>query len=481
MMCETMVFFPSPGIGHLIPMVELGKLILRHHPSFSITILITTPPFETGATAPYMSRVASEIQAITFIELPPVELSVTQIDHSLTFMFEWLLLCKPAVAQALQSISEKTVIRAFVMDSFCSTALDVATDLGVPAYFFYASAAAFLTVFLYFPELNKQNPGKFRDLACDLVLPGLPPLPPSLIPEVMQDRNKKVYEWFLYHSAKVPQGKGILLNSFEELEPLGLKALQALMDHTHGGVPRPPVYWIGPLVGGEDRSGGDNDTLQWLDSQPAGSVVFLSFGSVGRFSEAQIREIAVGLENSGQRFLWVVRSPPREDNDRTKRLRPSEPDLEELLPQGFLQRTADKGLVMKSWASQAAVLSCAAVGGFVSHCGWNSVLESVCAGVPMAAWPIYAEQAMNAFLMVGEMGLAVAVERGDDGFVKAEEVARCVRELMESEVGKRIRERMAAVKDSAARALRVGGSSLKNLEAMVNAGKHLPSSLETEA
>lgn len=91
------------------------------------------------------------------------------------------------------------------------------------------------------------------------------------------------------------------------------------------------------------------------------------------FSEEQLKEIAVGLEKSGERFLWVVRNPPELQNQ-------TEPDLESLLPEGFLNSTKNRGMVVKSWAPQVPVLNHKALGGFVTHCGWNSVLESVCAG-----------------------------------------------------------------------------------------------------
>ncbi|KAJ8621567.1 hypothetical protein MRB53_030096 [Persea americana] len=155
---------------------------------------------------------------------------------------------------------------------------------------------------------------------------------------------------------------------------------------------------------------------------------------MGLFSAAQLREIAVRLEMSGQRFLWVVRSPPSEDP--TKRFqRPPEPDLEALLPNGFLERTKGRGLVVKSWAPQMAVLGQDSVGAFVTHCEWNSVLEALTAGVPMLAWPLYAEQWLN------RVALAMPIEGVEKGWVVAEGVEKRVRGLMESEEGKALRER----------------------------------------
>jgi hypothetical protein len=192
-----------------------------------------------------------------------------------------------------------------------------------------------------------------------------------------------------------------------------------------------------------------------MDAQPDRSVVFLCFGSMGAFPKSQLDEIAVGLESSSQRFLWVVRSPrsPGESAD----------DLDAILPDGFLERTRDRGLVVKSWAPQVDVLRHRAAGAFVTHCGWNSPLEGVVAGLPLLCWPLYAEQGLNKVFIVEEMRLGVEVKRtlvGDEDVVKAEEVEAKVRWVMEESDGARaLRERAAAARDRATEALAEGGPS----------------------
>lgn len=123
--------------------------------------------------------------------------------------------------------------------------------------------------------------------------------------------------------------------------------------------------------------------LQWLDTQPESSVLYISFGSVAVLSLPQIQELAMGLEMSAERFLLVLRPP----------LNPEELPL---FPEGFEERTKGRGFVQIGWAPQLWVLSHRAVGGYLSHCGWNSTLEGVCRGLPILTWPIQAEQAMNA-------------------------------------------------------------------------------------
>jgi hypothetical protein len=134
------------------------------------------------------------------------------------------------------------------------------------------------------------------------------------------------------------------------------------------------------------------------------------------------------------------------------------------LPEGFLERTKEKGLVVRNWASQGAILRHDSIGGFVTHCGWNSVLEAVCEGVPMITWPLYAEQKLNRLILVQERKMALELNESKDGFVSGTELAERVKELMESEKGKAIRETILKMKKSAMEARGGGGSSLIDLK-----------------
>eukprot|EP00268_Persea_americana_P050352 TRINITY_DN5469_c0_g3_i2.p1 TRINITY_DN5469_c0_g3~~TRINITY_DN5469_c0_g3_i2.p1 ORF type:complete len:483 (+),score=70.82 TRINITY_DN5469_c0_g3_i2:272-1720(+) len=451
---ETIVLYPSPGIGHLISMVELGKSILELNPPFSITILITQASFNTGSTAPYVRSVESSFPSITFLHLPPISLPLdaSPSPHHEALIFRLLRLNNRLVHQSLLSLSLSSSVLVILYDLFCHPVLDVASQLHIPCYCFFSSGAACLATFLYFPTLHHLNPASFKDLQdAPLHFPGLPPVPASAMPLPMLDRNDEAYDGFVHVTGSLTKPDGILINTFDELEP---RALRAISDGSCvPDAPTPPIYCIGPLIAKEKGEGG-KECMHW----PSRSVVFLCFGSLGLFSAAQLKEIAVGLERSGQRFLWVVRSPPSEDP--SKRFLPTpEPDLEALLPDGFLERTKGRGLVLKSWAPQMAVLSHDSVGGFVTHCGWNSVLEALCAGVPMVAWPLYAEQRLNRVVMVEEMGLAMPMVGAEKGWVEAEEVEKRVRGLMESEEGKALRERTAEMRDKAMAALGEGGSS----------------------
>ncbi|KAF7146215.1 hypothetical protein RHSIM_Rhsim04G0083200 [Rhododendron simsii] len=223
--------------------------------------------------------------------------------------------------------------------------------------------------------------------------------------ECGEERKKRVKE--MSEKSKIAvrlrQTKGIMVNTFEELES---NAVRFLAENDKAQ----PVYPVGPVIhlvnnkNEEDEEA--TEIVKWLDNQPLSSVVFLCFGSMGCFGGDQLKEIAQAIERSGHRFLWSVRQPP----SKVKGGIPGEyQDLNQVLPQGFLECTKKIGKVI-GWAPQVAILSHKAVGGFVSHCGWNSTLESLWCGVPVATWPMHAEQQTNAFQLVRELRLAVDIK-----------------------------------------------------------------------
>ncbi|KAJ4962816.1 hypothetical protein NE237_022755 [Protea cynaroides] len=430
-------------------MVELGKLILRHyHHRFSVTILIGEGSLDTPDTTSFIRHISQTTDPITFHFLPFLSMkSSTHLNRA-----EYIRLNNPNLRQALQTISKTSRIRAFVIDFFSTPALTIASDLGIPTYYFITSGAIAVALFLYVPIIHNQINKSFKDIPTTHIhFPGLPPIPASYLPERVQDRESQAYSDFIQIGLNLRRSNGIIINTFECLEPTVIKAI------TDGfcvpDAPTPPLYCIGPLIASPKNERGKGETvnqcMSWLAAQPSQSVVFLSFGSEGVFSAAQVREIAIGLENSGQRFLWVVREPVSEDNNIHRSLEYKDPDLEALLPESFLNRTKERGFVVKSWAPQVAVLNHESVGGFVTHCGWNSVLEAVCAGVPMVAWPLYAEQRMNKVFLVEDMKLAMPMEESEDGLVTAVEVQKRVTALMNSEEGKLLREQSRKMKEEA--------------------------------
>ncbi|OAY77464.1 anthocyanidin 5,3-O-glucosyltransferase-like [Ananas comosus] len=472
-MKETVVLYPGMGVGHLTPMVELAKLFVRRGFASVAVVAVESPFPGAPSMEPVISRLSSSHPAssISFHLLPRVAYTPPPPGgNPFAGMFDVLRLNNPALLSLVRSLSPPP--RALVLDFFCTDALDVAAELALPAYFFFSSGAANLAVFLHLPH-DPAGAASFKDLGrAPVHFPGVRPIPACDMPQVLSDRDTDTYRALVRNFGRLPNSRGILVNTFEALEPGPARALRDGLPLP--GRPMPPTYCVGPLVtGGLEKAkrgggvGGEGDgrpeaerhaCLAWLDARPERSVVFLCFGSMGAFSADQLRETALGLERSGHGFLWVVRSPPDPDPSKAFAPRP-EPDLGALLPEGFLDRTAGRGLVVPSWAPQVEVLRHGAVGAFVSHCGWNSSLEAITAGVPLVCWPLYAEQRMNKVFLVDEIRVGVAVDGYDQALVAADEVERKVRLVMETDDGERLRARAAELKDKAAAALDEGGSS----------------------
>ncbi|THG02330.1 anthocyanidin 3-O-glucosyltransferase 2-like [Camellia sinensis] len=476
-----LVLVPTPAMGHLVSIVELAKHLLDRHEHFSITVLLIKPFFFPSYNL-YVESLAASENRLRYIHLPPPpppsEPVVPKSPEK--FFSDFLESHKSQVREAivnhvLSSSPATARLAGVVVDFLCTAMIDVANEFAAPTYLFFPSSAAFLGLMLHLPirhaligtEFSASDPNSVTHFPSYAN-----PVPTSVLPAFLFNKHGG-YNCLLNHARRFREAKGIIVNTFEELESYAVKSLLASPES-------PPVYAVGPLLdlAGNARSGSDRDKiLKWLDEQPMSSVVFLCFGSLGCFDPPQLAEIAAALEKSGHRFLWSIRRPPPEGG----LAMPADcgGDHEGLLPEGFLKRTENRGMVC-GWAPQTAVLCHAAVGGFVSHCGWNSILESLWFGVPIVTWPIYAEQQINAFEMVVDLDLAVELrldcrdERsgasygsgGVEVVVAAEEIERAMKGVMDS--GNLVRERVREMREKSREAFMEGGSSFSSLKRLVD-------------
>jgi len=360
-------------MGHLIPLAELAKRLASRHGATAT--LIT---FASTASATQRAFLASLPPAVSSLSLPPVDLSDLPRGAAIeTLMSEECARSVPALTSILLDLKRSTGGRlaAFVADLFGADSLDAARAAGVRRRcIFFPTNLHALTLILHLPELDASVPCEFRDLPEPLRLPGCVPIPGPDILMPLQDKSDPCYRWMVHHGEKYRDADAILVNSFDAVEPGPAKILRQPADH------RPAVYPIGPLIHADGRRD-DKDALclEWLDRQPARSVIFVSFGSGGALPTEQMRELALGLELSGQRFLWVVRSPSDEGAVNDNYYDAESKDPFAYLPEGFVERTTTSGmgLVVPSWAPQTKVRAHAATGGSLTHCGWNSVRESI--------------------------------------------------------------------------------------------------------
>ncbi|KAM3346381.1 hypothetical protein ACQJBY_020753 [Aegilops geniculata] len=453
---KTVVLYPGLAVSHFVPMMQLAAQLPEHGYAVSVA-LIDPGVMEDIVFSAVVARITASMPSVSFHTLPGVE-DPPKLTLDIHFIPRYLDLLR-RYNKRLHDFLSSMRPHAMVVDSLSSEAVVVAKRLGIPCYNLFTSSASILAAFSQLPMLLPLGGASFGELEdSPLELFGLPPMPAShLLAEMLEDPESETYKATMGSLCWMMEANGTLVNTFESLEARGVAALRD--PRCVPGQVLPPVYCVGPFVGAIAEAKERHECLVWLDGQPDRSVVFLCFGSIGAesHSKEQLREIAIGLEKSGHRFLWVVRAPVR---DMEKPFNPSaDPDLDALLPDGFMERTSGRGLVVKLWAPQLDVLRHRATGAFVTHCGWNSVLESVTAGVPMLCWPLYAEQKMNRIFMVGDMGIAVEMVGWQQGLVKAGEVEDKVRLVMESEEGRELRMRVEVHKEGAVAACNDGGSS----------------------
>lgn len=277
----------------------------------------------------------------------------------------------------------------------------------------------------------------------------LQPLKVKDIPVIKTSKPEALYEIVSGMVEQAKNSSGIIWNSFEELEKDSLTTLTK-------DVPV-PMFLIGPFhkfcpTSSSSLLTQDRSCISWLDTQVPNSVLYVSFGSIAAIDEVEFQEIAWGLANSKQPFLWVVRPGLVLGSEWL-----------ESLPDGFLEMIGERGRILK-WAPQQEVLAHAAIGGYWTHNGWNSTLESLCEGVPLICLPSFGDQRVNARFVsdVWRVGILLEkkLERGN--------VESAIRRLMVEAEGKELRMRALNLKGKAEFCVREKGSSCRNLENLIN-------------
>ncbi|XP_074366292.1 UDP-glycosyltransferase 1-like [Apium graveolens] len=462
-----LIFVPAPAVGHLISMVELAKLLILRDESLSVSVCIIKFPYDMGIGSYVESLSNTPIPRFTIIEIPPSDSELYKSQSYLTifstFIEGHVTNVKDKVI-AMTQPDHPTRLAGFVLDIFCVSMVDMAKELNVPSYVYLTSGASYLGIILHLQAMadyEKKDICEYQNSDAQLSVPYFRnQVPAKVLPAICVD--DKGSEFILLCGRKFREIKGIILNTFVELESYAVESLVA-------DKKIPPVYAVGPnlnlTAGGQDSEEAAN-VLKWLDEKPLSSVVFLCFGTFGSFPEEQVKEIALALEHSGHPFLWSLR-PLAEGDPQSKYT-----NLDDILPPGFLERTSRTGKII-GWAPQVTVLSHRAVGGFVSHCGWNSILESVWFGVPVATWPMYAEQQLNAFEMVNELGMAVdiSIDYAHHAFSKCELIFEAkvleskIRELMKD--GSDLRKKVTEIQGKSRAAIAEDGSSYNNMGRLI--------------
>ncbi|RCV22535.1 hypothetical protein SETIT_4G228200v2 [Setaria italica] len=452
---DHVVIFPFMAKGHMLPLLHFATALSAHHAGLRVT-LVTTPGNVSFARSRLPASVA--LVALPFPSLPPLPPGVESTDAlpspslHLAFLHATALLRAP-FAEYLASLPSPPL--AVVSDFFLGFTRRAAAVAGARRVVFngmscFASAIC--------KALAATPPASFEPGA-RLRVPAMPEhvvVSAEEVPEGVTKRADPDDPFARFFAQEIGDSDvrswGVLVNSFAALDEDYVPGLESFYE------PGSRAWLVGPLflAAGDDmppegeKEQDPEGCLSWLDERAAqpGSVLYVSFGTQAHVTDAQLDELAHGLAQSGHPFLWAVRSdawsPPVD--------------------------VGPNGRIVRGWVPQRGVLAHEAVGGFVSHCGWNSVMESLAAGKPLLAWPMIAEQHLNARHVANILGVGVriAVKAGADVVGRAH-VEEKVRELMDanSKAARGMRERAAWAQQAAKSAVSLGGTSAMSLRNLV--------------
>jgi hypothetical protein len=459
-LASQVVIFPFMAQGHTLPLLDLSKALSLQQIKVSI---ITTPSNANSITkniANYPFINVIEIPFPTIDGLPQGCENASQLP-SMEFYGPFLHATKQLQEpfdHVLQTMLEsETPPLCVISDFFLGWTLASCQALGVPRLVFHGMGVLSMVIsrsaWVLAPQIRSTSMFEPLDIP-DLKLPFTltrADLPGDLTNSPNQDDPASQFSREVMEADA--QSWGVIVNSFEELEKTHIPSLESFyMDGAK-------AWCLGPLFLHDKLEGLEKSTAQkdssmltrWLNEQvKPDSVMYVSFGTQADVSDAQLDEVAFGLEESGSPFIWVSRSETWS------------------LPSGMEEKKKGRGLIVKEWVDQRQILSHRAIGGFLSHCGWNSVLESLSADVPILAWPMIAEQFLNAKFIVDVLGAALGVRGSNEVFVSRQAISEGVKELMAGQKGRRARERAEAIGRVARRAVQNGGSSHDALSKLID-------------
>ncbi|KAF8411200.1 hypothetical protein HHK36_003744 [Tetracentron sinense] len=463
------VCIPYPAQGHINPMLKLAKLL--HYKGFHITFVNTEFNHQRllKSRGPDSLKGLHNFQFHTIPDgLPPSDVDATQDIPSLCESTSKNCLAPfRNLLTHLNDTSSSNVppVSCIVSDGITTFTLKVAEELGIPEVLFWTTSACGFLGYVHYCHLIERGLTPLKDESyltngyLDTVIDwvqGMKDIRLRDFPSFIRtsDPSDIMLNFFKEEVERAFKASAIVINTFEAFERDALDALSSIV---------PPIYTIGPLQLLQDqildnglKNIGSNlwkeeiGCLEWLNSKEPNSVVYVNFGSITVMTPQHLTEFAWGLANSKETFLWIIR-----------------PDLvvgdAAILPSEFVTETKERGM-LASWCSQEQVLKHRSIGGFLTHCGWNSTFESVCGGVPMICWPFFAEQQTNCRYACKEWGIGMEI----DNNVRREEVERLVRELMEGEKGKEMKNKAMEWKKIAEEATRPVGSSHLNVDKVIN-------------
>ncbi|KAK7396607.1 hypothetical protein VNO78_17733 [Psophocarpus tetragonolobus] len=466
------VLFPLMAQGHMIPMMDIAKILVHRH----VIVTVVTTPHNAARFTSIIDRYIDSGFPIRLVQLQfPCE--GTGVPHgcenldmipslaTATSFFKATRLLQQPAEQLFQELTPPP--SCIISDMCLPFTIHIAKKFNIPRISFGGINCFYI--------LCMHNIGIYKvteSIASDsesFVVPGIPDKIEMTKAQADLPMNESWKEFGEEIMAAEMASYGVIMNSFEELEPayaMGYKKIRG-----------DKLWCIGPVslinkdhLDKAERGRASIDVsrhLQWLDCQKSGTVIYACLGSICNLTAPQLIELGLALEASQRPFIWVIREGSYSE------------ELEKWIKEyGFEEKTNGRSLLIRGWAPQILILSHSAIGGFITHCGWNSTLEAICAGVPMVTWPLFADQFLNENLVVQvlkigvKVGVKIPVKWGKEleiGVqVNKEDVERAIVKLLdETRESEERRKRVRELAEMATRAVEQGGSSHSNVTFLI--------------
>ncbi|XP_027349983.1 UDP-glycosyltransferase 73C2-like [Abrus precatorius] len=469
------ILFPLIAQGHMIPMMDIARLLAQR----GVIVTIFTTPKNASRFNSVLSRAVSSGLQIRVAQLhfPSKEAGlpegcenfdmVTSFDMIIKIFHGINMLQKPA-EELFEALTPKP---SCIISDFCIPwTAQVAEKYHIPRISFHGFSC-FCLHSLYTIHTSKIC----ESITSESEYFTVPDIPDQIqvtkaqIPGLLSASDEmKDFSMQMYDAET--RSYGTIINTFEELEKAYVRDYKKVRNDK--------VWCIGPVSlcnkDGMDKAQRGNMAsinehycLKWLDLHQSKSVVYVCFGSMCNLLPSQLVELALALEDTKRPFIWVI----REGNKLQ--------ELEKWISdEGFEERIKGRGLIIRGWAPQVLILSHPAIGGFLTHCGWNSTLEGISAGVPMITWPLFADQFFNGKLVTQvlktgvSLGVEVPLKWGKEEkigvLVKKEDIKRAICMAMDDgEESKERRERASEHSEMAKKAVEKGGSSHLNMTLLI--------------
>ncbi|XP_058738086.1 UDP-glycosyltransferase 73C5-like [Vicia villosa] len=482
------VLFPLIAQGHIIPMIDIAKLLAQHG---AIVTVFTTPKNASRFSSVLSRAVSSGLQInLVTLNFPSKQaglpdgcenLDMVSISQEIMYSFfhAFSLLQKPA-EELFDKLSPRP---SCIISDFCFPwTSEIAEKHHIPRISFHGFSCFCLHCsFKVFSSKILESVNSDTEY---FTVPGIPDKI-QVNKEQMPGPASDLNEFAVKMKEAEEKSYGVIINSFEELEKEYVNDYKKLKNDK--------VWCVGPVSlcnkegldkaqRGNIASISEDNCLKFLDLHKPKSVVYVCLGSLCNLVSSQLIELALGLEETKMSFIWVIRDGPIKTQELEKWISDEK----------FEERNKGKGLLIRGWAPQMVILSHPSIGGFLTHCGWNSTLEGITVGVPMITWPLFADQFLNEKLVtqvlrIGvSLGVEVPMKWGEEEkrgvVVKKEVIKEAIFNLMDEEdqESKERRERASELSEMAKRAVEKGGSSYINITLLIQEIMQLQSTTKVE-